>query len=141
MEEFEEADIMWPDHHHDDDAGGDGGGGSSDDCTDIEVQILGRSKAAAAVPVVVPTKDRVSHSWTLGFNFNDIYVDREDGGGGGGGSNEEIVPPHILISRRFNNRHKKMAFSVCIGKGRTLKGRDLCHVRNSILRMTGFLER
>ncbi|XP_072966724.1 protein S40-1-like [Typha angustifolia] len=140
MEEFEEADIMWPDHHHhhdDDDAGG--GGGSSDDCTDIEVQILGRSKAAAAaVPVVVPAKDRVSHSWTLGLNFNDIYVDREDGGGG---SNEEIVPPHILISRRFNDRHKKMAFSVCIGKGRTLKGRDLCHVRNSILRMTGFLER
>ncbi|MBA0720279.1 hypothetical protein Golax_007906 [Gossypium laxum] len=34
----------------------------------------------------------------------------------------------------------KMAFSVCSGNGRTLKGRDLCQVRNSVLRMTGFLE-
>lgn len=48
-----------------------------------------------------------------------------------------MVPPHVLVARRIAG---KMAFSVCTGNGRTLKGRDLSRVRNSILRMTGFLE-
>lgn len=50
---------------------------------------------------------------------------------------EEMVPPHVITSRRCAG---KMAFSVRTGNGRTLKGRDLSQVRNSILRMTGFLE-
>ncbi|XP_028764915.1 uncharacterized protein LOC114747815 [Neltuma alba] len=50
---------------------------------------------------------------------------------------EGMVPPHVLVGRRIAG---KMAFSVCTGNGRTLKGRDLSRVRNSILRMTGFLE-
>ncbi|KAK1324389.1 hypothetical protein QJS10_CPA01g01996 [Acorus calamus] len=48
------------------------------------------------------------------------------------------LPPHEVVSRRM--MVKSMAFSVCTGHGRTLKGYDLCHVRNSILRMTGFIE-
>ncbi|KAH7838744.1 hypothetical protein Vadar_030545 [Vaccinium darrowii] len=52
---------------------------------------------------------------------------------------DQFVPPHVILSRRINF-DAKMAFSVCTGKGRTLKGRDLSQVRNSILRMTGFLE-
>lgn len=48
-----------------------------------------------------------------------------------------ITPPHVILGRRVNG---KMAFSVCTGNGRTLKGRDLCQVRNSVLRMTGFYE-
>ncbi|KAA0052585.1 Senescence regulator [Cucumis melo var. makuwa] len=51
--------------------------------------------------------------------------------------NNNIVPPHVIIGRRVAG---KMAFSVRSGNGRTLKGRDLSEVRNSILRMTGFLE-
>ncbi|XP_021904704.1 uncharacterized protein LOC110819714 [Carica papaya] len=50
---------------------------------------------------------------------------------------EEMIPPHVIIERRVQ---RKMAFSVCSGNGRTLKGRDLSQVRNSILRLTGFLE-
>ncbi|RWW09967.1 hypothetical protein BHE74_00043807 [Ensete ventricosum] len=50
----------------------------------------------------------------------------------------EMVPPHVLASR--GRMVGKAAFSVCTGQGRTLKGRDLRHVRNSVLRMTGFLE-
>ncbi|XP_054803600.1 protein S40-1-like [Prosopis cineraria] len=50
---------------------------------------------------------------------------------------EGMVPPHVIVGRRIAG---KMAFSVCTGNGRTLKGRDLSRVRNSILRMTGFLE-
>ncbi|KAK1324392.1 hypothetical protein QJS10_CPA01g01993 [Acorus calamus] len=48
------------------------------------------------------------------------------------------LPPHVVVSRR--RMMKSMAFSVCTGHGRTLKGYDLRHFRNSILRMTGFLE-
>ncbi|XP_003567072.1 uncharacterized protein LOC100834304 [Brachypodium distachyon] len=46
----------------------------------------------------------------------------------------EVVPPHELMARR------RAAFSVCSGQGRTLKGRDLTRVRDSVLRMTGFIE-
>ncbi|KGN65583.1 uncharacterized protein LOC101213935 [Cucumis sativus] len=50
---------------------------------------------------------------------------------------DEIIPPHLVAERRVA---RKMAFSVCTGNGRTLKGRDLSRVRNSVLRLTGFLE-
>ncbi|GFZ06177.1 hypothetical protein Acr_18g0003470 [Actinidia rufa] len=60
----------------------------------------------------------------------DLFDDDNEGG--------ELVPPHVIASRRIYTR--KIAFPVCTGYGRTLKGRDLSQVRNSILRMTGFLE-
>ncbi|XP_030547354.1 uncharacterized protein LOC115753025 [Rhodamnia argentea] len=49
----------------------------------------------------------------------------------------EVVPPHLIIGQRVAAR---MASSVCFSHGRTLKGRYLSEVRDSILRMTGFLE-
>ncbi|KAG2320656.1 hypothetical protein Bca4012_056308 [Brassica carinata] len=55
----------------------------------------------------------------------------DDGGRG-------MVPPHLIVGRRMEGC--QMAFSVCTGNGRTLKGRDLSRVRNSVLRLTGFLE-
>ncbi|KAH1148450.1 hypothetical protein GLYMA_15G226000v4 [Glycine max] len=48
-----------------------------------------------------------------------------------------MTPPHEIVKRRVA---AKMAFLVCTGNGRTLKGRDLSQVKNSILRLTGFLE-
>jgi len=48
----------------------------------------------------------------------------------------EVVPPHVLLARR----RAAGASSVCSGQGRTLKGRDLRRVRDSVLRMTGFIE-
>ncbi|CAD5320332.1 unnamed protein product [Arabidopsis thaliana] len=63
----------------------------------------------------------------------DEYSEEEYSEGGG-----EMVPPHIMIGRRIQGG--QMAFSVCSGSGRTLKGRDLSRVRNSVLRLTGFLE-
>lgn len=63
-------------------------------------------------------------------NLFEEYYDDDDGEVG-------ITPPHVMLGRRMNG---KMAFSVCFGNGRTLKGRDLSQVRNSILRMTGFYE-
>lgn len=50
---------------------------------------------------------------------------------------DQMTPPHVILGRRFSGH---MSYSVCTGNGRTLKGRDQSHFRNSILRMTGFLE-
>ncbi|PUZ54960.1 hypothetical protein GQ55_5G173900 [Panicum hallii var. hallii] len=58
-------------------------------------------------------------------------VEEEDG---------EVVPPHVLLARRRAAGAGAGASSVCSGQGRTLKGRDLRRVRDSVLRMTGFIE-
>ncbi|KAL8032357.1 hypothetical protein ABFX02_13G090600 [Erythranthe guttata] len=87
------------------------------------------NSAAAAAPVSIP--ENVSrNSWLRYIDQSDFAGDDDDDG--------EMVPPHIIVGRRVAG--KMMAFSVCTGNGRTLKGRDLSRVRNSVLRMTGFLE-
>eukprot|EP00249_Psilotum_nudum_P032002 c47086_g1_i1 orf=258-1022(+) len=51
----------------------------------------------------------------------------------------ERLPPHELLARE-HARNQMITFSVHEGAGRTLKGRDLSRVRNTIWRQTGFLE-
>ncbi|CAI9259767.1 unnamed protein product [Lactuca saligna] len=46
----------------------------------------------------------------------------------------EMVPPHEIVARSY------VTFSVFEGAGRTLKGRDLCRVRNAVFQKTGFLD-
>ncbi|KAJ8465435.1 hypothetical protein OPV22_027987 [Ensete ventricosum] len=120
MDEFDEADVLWPD-----DARG---------ADEIAEQRHGRRAARqkASSPVEIPSRPRAAHRTIRDGSDND---DCSSGDGGDDGSGDHRVPPHIIVARR------KTAFSVCVGNGRTLKGRELCHVRNSILRMTGFLER
>lgn len=77
-----------------------------------------------SVPVNIPV-DAV-------FRYPDDEDDDLIGGAG------ELVPPHLVVGRRLAGGN--MAYSVRTGTGRTLKGRDLSQVRNSILRLTGFLE-
>lgn len=62
---------------------------------------------------------------------NPIGEEEEEDGFGG------MVPPHVIVGRRIS---EKMASSACARSGRILKGRYLSEVRNSVLRMTGFLE-
>ncbi|KAK2982519.1 hypothetical protein RJ640_012764 [Escallonia rubra] len=83
-------------------------------------------KKKSSVPVNIPENGSES-SWFQYGDHSDFFDDEED----------ERVPPHVILGRRISG---KMAFSVCTGNGRTLKGRDLSEVRNCILRMTGFLE-
>ncbi|KAI4304442.1 hypothetical protein MLD38_039951 [Melastoma candidum] len=52
---------------------------------------------------------------------------------------DEMVPPHVIVRRRWMS-NGELASSLGFSNGRTLKGRCLRQVRNSILRMTGFLE-
>ncbi|XP_074310909.1 protein S40-6-like [Silene latifolia] len=48
------------------------------------------------------------------------------------------LPPHEWLAKKYA-RSKTSSFSVCEGAGRTLKGRDLCKVRDAVLSKTGFL--
>ncbi|KAL2473718.1 hypothetical protein Fot_49454 [Forsythia ovata] len=82
-----------------------------------------------SVPANIP-ENASGSSWPFRYVDSEIFDDEDDSG--------EMVPPHVILGRRFAGNI--MAFSVCTGNGRTLKGRDLSEVRNSILRMTGFLE-
>ncbi|KAL6538697.1 hypothetical protein OROGR_012685 [Orobanche gracilis] len=76
-----------------------------------------------SVPINIPEVNVTRNAWFLpGF----------------GGDDGEFVPPHIIIGRRVAG--KVTAFSLCTGNGRTRKGRNMSEFRNSVLRMTGFLE-
>jgi hypothetical protein len=114
LQELQESDVIFPDH---------------DTCLDYQEMEHRSDKSksekrlmASSLPVNIP--DTIFHR----TDSDDFEEERDDG---------EVVPPHVIIGRRIVG---KMAFSVCTGNGRTLKGRDLSKVRNSILRMTGFLE-
>lgn len=48
---------------------------------------------------------------------------------------EEMLPPHVIVARSHVT-----TFSVFEGVGRTLKGRDLCRVRNAVFQKTGFVD-
>ncbi|KAK1368393.1 putative senescence regulator S40 [Heracleum sosnowskyi] len=55
------------------------------------------------------------------------------------GEDEQMIPPHEYIAKK-TARTRIASHSMCEGVGRTLKGRDLCKLRNAILTQTGFLE-
>ncbi|KAG7950509.1 hypothetical protein I3843_13G116800 [Carya illinoinensis] len=55
------------------------------------------------------------------------------------GEEADMLPPHEIVARG-SGVSPKTTFSVPKGVGRTLKGRDLCQVRNAIWRKTGFLD-
>ncbi|KAJ4849980.1 hypothetical protein Tsubulata_004875 [Turnera subulata] len=84
-----------------------------------------KHKKPRSVPVEIPSNV---------FQFADFEHDDFEGEF----DEDDLVPPHVIVGRRIYSG--KMAFSICTGNGRTLKGRDLSEVRNSILRMSGFLE-
>ncbi|XP_010549441.1 PREDICTED: uncharacterized protein LOC104820624 [Tarenaya hassleriana] len=88
-----------------------------------------KTALSSSLPVKIPPENVFRRYPAAAEEFSD-----EENSNGGGG---EIVPPHVIVGRRIQG---KMAFSVCTGNGRTLKGRDLSRVRNSVLRLTGFLE-
>lgn len=87
-------------------------------------------KKSSSVPVNIPENNTTGRSSWFQYVESDYFEDEFEESG-------DILPPHVITGRRVAG---ETAFSVCTGNGRTLKGRDLSEVRNSILRMTGFLE-
>ncbi|KAF5943972.1 hypothetical protein HYC85_018049 [Camellia sinensis] len=129
--EIQESEVLFPenvegDHH--DDINECGFSGHLNSRVPRNKEPKPRKKKNKSVPVNIPEKVS-GNSWFQRVE-SDLFDDDDDGG--------EVVPPHVILGRRTYER--KMAFSVCSGNGRTLKGRDLSQVRNSILRKTGFLE-
>ncbi|KAL6614524.1 hypothetical protein ACP70R_036794 [Stipagrostis hirtigluma subsp. patula] len=143
MDEFQEADVLWPDAHH------------HHDChrhhhhhqTDQQQQHnaarpvrLQLSSAPMRIPEMAEARPRTSRPlWARSHDHH--YYDDDEGGVRRASSAEAamIVPPHVLAAARRCAEERRVASSVCVGHGRTLKGRDLRAVRNAVLHMTGFL--
>ncbi|PUZ65059.1 hypothetical protein GQ55_3G192600 [Panicum hallii var. hallii] len=150
MEEFQEAEILWPganDHHDNNDGDVEKTGTSASPPV--------RSKPAdtpeLSAPVEISRRKRRCRPWAAEEHAT---FDQETGGGDGGeedGGTDDakqrsakgmaVVPPHVLLARRRLLGGGTAAYSMCAGKGRTLKGRDLRDVRNLVLKMTGFIEK
>ncbi|KAF8727362.1 hypothetical protein HU200_018964 [Digitaria exilis] len=150
MEEFQEAEILWPssadDHHHD----------HNDDIDTTTAVPSVRSKPRASpelsAPVEISRRKRRRRPWAAPeYAMFDQETDgsgAEDDGCPDDDANQRsargltvVVPPHVLLARRRLLGGRKAAHSMCAGKGRTLKGRDLRDVRNLVLKMTGFIEK
>ncbi|XP_078151447.1 protein S40-3-like [Carex rostrata] len=115
MEELLESEVMWPENLHTDAIW-------YETVTNPANQLSRASKygngSTASTPIAIP-----------GTSTN--WLKEEE-------CSNEQVPPHVLVSRKRNTG--KLAFPLCSGQGRTLKGRDLRDVRNAVWRMTGFLD-
>ncbi|ONK80215.1 uncharacterized protein A4U43_C01F15200 [Asparagus officinalis] len=134
MEEFEEAEIMWPDQIADDDFGW-SRGADEDFSTEKsdDRHCPSTVKESLTVPInIIKRKASGRSDWKLKF---DCYAGDSKTSVDGNTSGDfigDIIPPHVLVSER--------SAGMMVGEGRALKGRRLSDVRNSILRMTGFLE-
>lgn len=127
-QEFQESDILFEDNVNED---------HYDHRKNPTSKKLKRSKKKKenSRPVNIPGNASVSttnSSWFRTMDSKNLFEESYDDD-----AQVRITPPHVILGRRMNG---KMAFSVCFGNGRTLKGRDLSQVRNSVLRMTGFYE-
>ncbi|EES18553.1 hypothetical protein BDA96_09G220100 [Sorghum bicolor] len=162
MEEFQEAEILWPAGGSDDrgnsqgDVVDDGGETEPIPCS-VRPKAAAPPRSAATAPVEISRRKRRCRPWRASEHYTSTTTpdqetdvgddDKEEGhrSGEAKGSTTDglvIVPPHVLVARRrlVVRGRTAAAYSMCAGKGRTLKGRDLRDVRNQVLKMTGFIE-
>lgn len=131
-EELCESEVLWPEEAlHDD---GDAPPRPSSSSSSVAVAPRSRAPAPRGVPderPVRPGSRPVDIPRPAGSAARRRDHEDEDGGWSG-----TMVPPHVLISRRRSERGTA-AFALRSGPGRAL---ELSHLRNSVLRMTGFIE-
>lgn len=158
MEEFEEAEILWPADGSDDrgnsqcDVVVDDGGEAAASMPACSVRPEAAApRPAAAAPVEISRRKRRCRPWPAS-EYNTTTFDQETDDDDDAGRRTDdakgttsdglvIVPPHVLVARRRRLvSGRTAAYSMCAGRGRTLKGRDLRDVRNRVLKMTGFIE-
>lgn len=86
---------------------------------------------ASSLPVNVPDWSKILGEESRRCRLQkQISNEEEEVDGDGGGTRR--VPPHELLANR-----RMASFSVHEGAGRTLKGRDLSRVRNTIFKIRG----
>lgn len=141
--EFQESDIVFADDrgpltsvqtdkynhedHHDCCSSGDILVPVHDNSPRIHINLKSNEKEVRPVSSFAPM---VISGASILKNPDDLIEEEEE-------ANLGMVPPHLIVGRRIA---EKMASSACSRNGRILKGRYLQEFRNSILRMTGFLE-
>lgn len=152
MEEFEEAEILWPAAAagYDDrgDSQGDDVVGNGGEAVPVPMPCSVRPKPASLIEI--SRRKRRCRPWPSSEYYPTTFDQETDVGDGDGDTDDAkgttsdglvIVPPHVVVARRrLVVRGRTAAYSMCAGKGRTLKGRDLRDVRNQVLKMTGFIE-
>ena len=123
-EELCESEVLWPEAPHDD-----------GDATPSS--LWSRTPAARGVPerLTIHPGSRPVDIPRPAASSAARRRDHEDEDGGWSGSGT-MVPPHVLVSRR-RLEGPAAAFALRSGPGRA---RELSHLRNSVLRMTGFIE-
>jgi hypothetical protein len=134
MEELDEVEVLWPEHYarhaHADD----------DDLKPLPASVQSpaisrpgwQRRAALSRPVDVPR--RAVLVILRASSEDDLEVDR------GGGGSKIVVPPHMLVAAaRLSGDQETAAYMLRSGQGRK-RARDLRRLRNSVLRMTGFIE-
>ncbi|KAM0847788.1 hypothetical protein ACQ4PT_054806 [Festuca glaucescens] len=136
-QELQEADVLWPPSHPEHRSTND------DDISNHEDDEARVSSPELSAPVAVPPpRKRRSRSWTAS---DQPFTDGSSGDDGDvvfTNDAKRTVPPHVLAERRRRLAGRSTAaYSMCSGKGRTLKGRDLRNIRNLVLKMTGFIEK
>ncbi|KAM3412039.1 hypothetical protein ACQJBY_003601 [Aegilops geniculata] len=138
MEELDEFEVLWPEYyaghaHADDEQYKTPTAAASAQGTATSWQ----RRAARSRPVdVPPTPSRAAVlllRWKDGTDQDELV--EKDGGG------KLIVPPHLLVSgRRLSDGEAAAAYTLLRAGRQGKRARDLRHLRNSVLRMTGFIE-
>lgn len=127
MEELYEPELLWPESFE--------GPGA---CDGREEETVSNRQSTSTSTTTAPMNIPSGRYGVAPLNYHrssDVKEEEEK-------DEEEavVVPPHVLVSRRRIATGDMAAFFKCSGDGRTLKGRDLRHFRNTVLRLTGFLE-
>uniref|UniRef100_A0A452ZKC1 Uncharacterized protein n=3 Tax=Aegilops tauschii TaxID=37682 RepID=A0A452ZKC1_AEGTS len=135
MEEFDEADVLWPDHQEDEEPVKVQDRQQQQRVSPAikphdKIEAARRPAGSSSAPMVIPVAPRPPMMMDYGS-----WARRYHSDGVGGAS---FVAPHVMTARRRCASSEER--SVCVGQGRTLKGRDLLYVRTAVLRLTGFLE-
>ncbi|KAJ4771452.1 hypothetical protein LUZ62_055709 [Rhynchospora pubera] len=127
MEELLESEVMWPENMCADSSGSDTNfDGAYQNTRGSHCQA---NNSAPSSPIAIQSSPSSLGNYLYGEDKDNGWDDDEFG---------ELVPPHVLVDRRRNNG--EMAFSLCSGQGRTLKGRELRQLRNTVWRLTGFMD-
>ncbi|XP_078151445.1 protein S40-1-like [Carex rostrata] len=125
MEEFLEAEVLWPEKISKKSSFSEETISNFADRRSRDVQH--NSEIPPSSPITIPCSPSSHH-----------HFSRESTKWGYEEECTELVPPHVMVSRKSNGG--EIAISLRSGQGRTLRGRELRHIRNAVWRMTGFVD-